>query len=156
MWSHWLVFCDPVFSLSAFWGRRIRSLWKLPDGRDWVREKLGLVLMGVAVLNKPLIQFSVEEWGYVRSLLFDLRPNHGVGNEDNGDFLQKVTCTHCYTQCLQPGSRPLATNASVRDSWTLTGKSGSVSCGVTPPFFWALVHTRLCLCPPGVCFPSLV
>ena len=88
--------------------------------------------MGVAVLNKPLIQFYVEEWGYVPSLLFDLRPNHGGGKEDNGDFLQKVTCTHCYTQCLQPGNRPLAANASVRDSWTLTGKLGQSLVGSLP------------------------
>ena len=39
------------------------------------------------------------------------------------------------------------------DSWTLIGKSGLVSCGVTAPFSWILVHTRLCLCPPRVCFP---
>ena len=42
------------------------------------------------------------------------------------------------------------------DSQTLTGKSGSVSCGVTAPFFWVLVHTSFCLCPPRVCFPSPV
>ena len=41
-----------------------------------------------------------------------------------------------------------------RDSWTLPGKSGSVSCGVTASFSWVLVCTRFCLCPPGVCFPS--
>ena len=34
------------------------------------------------------------------------------------------------------------------DSWTLPGKSGSVSCGVTAPFSWVLVHTKFCLCPP--------
>ena len=32
--------------------------------------------------------------------------NYGGGNEDNGDLLQKVLCTHCYTQCPQPYSRP--------------------------------------------------
>ena len=42
------------------------------------------------------------------------------------------------------------------DSWTLPGKSGSVSCGVSAPFSWILVHTRFCLCPPRVCFPSPV
>ena len=31
--------------------------------------------------------------------------------------------------------------------WTLMGKSGSVSCGVTAPFSWVLVCTRFCLCP---------
>ena len=42
-----------------------------------------------------------------------------------------------------------------RDSWTLTGKSGSVSCGVPAPSSWVLVRTRFCLCPPRVCFPGL-
>ncbi|CAM9299412.1 unnamed protein product [Rangifer tarandus platyrhynchus] len=55
----------------------------------------------------------------------------------------------------QPCSRPPSTHASAGDSWTLTGKSGSVSCGVTAPFSWVLVHTRFCLCPPRVCFPVL-
>ena len=35
------------------------------------------------------------------------------------------------------------------------GKSGSVSCGVTAPFFCILVHTRFCLCPPRVFSPVL-
>ena len=41
------------------------------------------------MLSKSLIQFSVEGWGCVPSLLFDLRPNYGGDNEDNGDLLQK-------------------------------------------------------------------
>ena len=59
-----------VFSLSALWWRRIRGLLKLPDGRDWLRGKLGLVLMGGAMLSKSLIQFSVDGWSCVPSLLF--------------------------------------------------------------------------------------
>ena len=55
-----------------------------------MRGKLGLVLMGGAMLSKSLIQFSVDGQGCVSSLLFDLRPNYGGGNEDNGDLLQKV------------------------------------------------------------------
>ena len=39
--------------------------------------------VGEAILSKSLIQFLVDEWGYVPSLLFDLRPNYGVGNEHN-------------------------------------------------------------------------
>ena len=88
-------------------------------------------------------------------MLFDLRPNSDGDNEDNGDLLQKVPCRHCYTQCPQPCSRPPPTHASARDSWTLTGKSGSVSCGVTAPFSWVLVCTRFCFCSPRVCFPVL-
>ena len=85
--------------------------------------------MGGAMLSKSLIQFSVDGWGCVPSLLFDLRPNYGGGSEDNDDLLQKAPSTHCHTQCPQPWSRSLLTHASTRDSWTLMAKSGSVSCG---------------------------
>ena len=63
-----IAFCHSVivvFTLSTLWWIRIRGLWKLPDGRDWLRGKLGLVLMGGAMLSKSLIQFSVDGWGYV-------------------------------------------------------------------------------------------
>ena len=54
--------------------------------------KLGLVLMGRAVLGKSLVHFSVGGWGYVPSLSFDLRPDYGEGNEDNGDLPPKASC----------------------------------------------------------------
>ena len=54
------------------------------------------------MLSKSLIQFSADGQGCVPSLLFDLRPKYGGGNKDNGDLLQKVPCTHCYTQCPNP------------------------------------------------------
>ena len=104
--------------------------------------KLGLIVMGGAMLSKSLIQFSVDGWSCVPSLLFDLRPNYGGGNEDNGHLLQKVPCRYCCTQCPRPCSRPPPTHTSAADSWTLMDKSGSVSCGVTDPFSCVLVHTR--------------
>ena len=60
--------------------------------------KLGLVLMGGAMLSKSLIQFSVDGRGSVPSLLFGLRSNYGGCNEDNGYLLQKVPCMHF---CIQ-------------------------------------------------------
>ena len=58
------------------------------------------------MVSKALISFSVEGWGCVPSLLFDLRPNYGGDNEDNGELLQKVPCMHRCTQCPRPCSRP--------------------------------------------------
>ena len=121
------------FSVCRLMGR-IRGLWKLPDGRDWLKEKLGFVLMRGAMLRKSLNQFSVEGWGCVPSLLFGLRPNYDGGNGDNGSLLQKVPCRHCCTQCLQTCSRAPPTHASAGDSWTLMSKSGSVLWGFTAPF----------------------
>ena len=46
------------------------------------------------MLSKSLIQFSFDGWGCVPSLLFDLRPDHGGGNEDNGTSLNRSrACT---------------------------------------------------------------
>ena len=59
------------------------------EGGDWLWGNLVLALMGRVMLSKSLIQFSVEVWGCVPSLLLDLRSNYGGGNEDNGDLLQK-------------------------------------------------------------------
>ena len=46
----------------------------------------------------------------------------------------KTSHAHSYTQCPRTFSRLLPIHAFTRDSWTLTDKSGSVSCGVTAPF----------------------
>ena len=103
-----------VFILSAFWWIRIRGLWKLPDGNDWLKGKLDLFQMGGAMLSKSLIQFCIDWRGCVPFLLLDLRPNYGGGNEDNDDLLQKAPCTHCCTQCLWPCSRPALTSPCLR------------------------------------------
>ena len=143
-----------VFILSVLWWRKIRGLWQFPDGRDWLWGKLGLVLLGGVMASKSLIEFSVEGWGYVPSLLFDMMPNYGRGNEDNGDLLPKVPWTHCCTQCPWPCSRPPLTHASAKDSWTFPGTSGSVSCGVTAPSFSVLGHTDSKSLLPQSCVSS--
>ena len=55
-----------------------------------LRWKLDLLLNEQGMLSKSLIQFSVDGRGYVPALLFDLRPNYGRGNKENGNHLQKV------------------------------------------------------------------
>ena len=153
MWSVWLVFCDCGFhSLCPLIDKDKRLMEASWWENDW--GKLGLVLMGRAMLSKTLIQFSIDGWGCVPSLLSDLRPNYGAGNEDNGDLLQKAPCMYCFTHCPWPLSRALSTHACARGSWTLMGKSGSACYGVIAPFSWVLVHTRFCLCPPRAYFPS--
>ena len=63
--------------------------------------------MSRAVLNKSLVQFSVGGCGCVPSLLFNLRPNYGGGNEYNGDLLQKVPCTLCAPNPAAGHHRPI-------------------------------------------------
>ena len=50
-------------------------------------------------------------------------------------------------------SRPLPTPASNKDSCTLMGESGSVSCGATAPFSWVLVH-KVLFVPSKSLFPQ--
>ena len=63
-----------------------------------------VVLMGRAMLAKSLIQFYVDGQGCVSSLLLDLRPNYGGGNEDNGDLLQKLPCTDTALSAPNPAT----------------------------------------------------
>ena len=77
---HWVrQGCDPcdqfgyfsvivVFILSAFWWMRIRGLWLLPDGRNWLWGIPSLALIVRAMLGKSLIQFSADGWACVPSL----------------------------------------------------------------------------------------
>ena len=97
-----------VFILSTLWWIRIRDLWKLPDGRDWLWT-LRLVLMGGAILSKFSVQFSVDGWGCVPSLLFGLRPNYG-------ELMRTVTGNSFKRTCIQCSwchSRPLSTHTSL-------------------------------------------
>ena len=103
-----------VFILSSLWWRRIRGLWKLPGGRDWLWVKLGLALVDKAMLSKSLIQFSADEWGCVPSLYFGLRPNYGRGNDLAPKGLLPACCGSL-DGCSQrpwPHGRPLLTHAS--------------------------------------------
>ena len=110
--------------------------------------------MGRAMFSNSLIQSSVDGQGCVPSLLIDLRPNYGGGNEDNGDLPQKVPGMHC---CMH--SVPLMLQQATFDPCLcrrFLDTSGHVWVSllwVTAPLSWVLAHTRLCLCSPRVCFP---
>ena len=68
--------------------------------------------------------------------------------------VMKIMATS-FRRCPQPAAgarRP----TPPPETWTLPGKSGSVSCGVTAPFSWVLVCRRFRLCLSRVCFPSPV
>ena len=116
--------------------------------------------MGRAMLSKSLIQFSVDWWSCVPSLLFNLRPSYGGGNEDNGDLLKR---SHAGTAALRapPALR-----------WSLQQATANpcLCCRLldTPEQVWISLlwgHCsflldpgahNLCLCSPGVCFLSPV
>ena len=89
-------------------------------------------------LYKSLIQFSVDGQGCVPSLLFHLRPNYAGGNEDNGNFLQKVPCTHC---CMPSTQQQATTNP--RLGWSLLNTHGQVWVSL----FWG--HCSFLLGPGG-------
>ena len=130
-----------VFSLFALWWRRIRGLWKLPDGRDWLRGKLDLVLMGRAMLSKSLIQFSVDGWSYVPSLLFIW--DHTMVEVMKimaTSFKRSLACTATFS-APNPAAGHHWPTFHWR-LWTLLGKSGSAFCAVTAPFSWVLVRTK--------------
>ena len=60
--------------------------------------KLGLVLMDGVMLSKFLIQFSVDGWSCIPSLLFDLRPTLSAPDPKAGHLdphlCQRLLDTH--------------------------------------------------------------
>ena len=61
---------------------------------------------------------------------------------------------YCHSLCPQSCRRPPPTHTFTGDSWTTTGKSRTVSCGVIVPFSWVPVH-KVLWCPPRVYLPVL-
>ena len=136
-----------VFILSALWWIRIRTggsflmggtgcwgIWVLLcwAGPCSVNHYSNFLLIGGAVFPPCTLA-----WGQTM-----------VGNDCNdlfhffffgNDLLQKDLCQDCWIQCPWPHGRPLLTRNSAGGSWTLTGKSGIASCGLTTPVCWLLV-----------------
>ena len=69
-------FCSSCCGIGALLGSSVCSLMdeakglcKFLDGRAWQWEKLGLALVGRALLSKTLIQLSADGWGCTPSLV---------------------------------------------------------------------------------------
>ena len=109
------------------------------------------------MLNKSLIQFSVDGWGCVPSLLFDLRPNYDGGNEDNGDLLQKGPM-HPLLHSVPPPT------AGHRRPMPLPETPGHSRVNLDQPLMGSLLLSPgacceqafiVSVCPPRVCFSVL-
>ena len=155
MWSDWLVFCDCSFHSVCHLMEKDKQIMEASRWERLTEGESGLVLMGGAMLSKSLIHFSVEGQGCVPSLLFDLKPNYGGGDEDNVDVLQKAPYTHCYAQCpptLHQATANPHLHQRLLDSHGQVWVSllwGPCSFLLDPGCTW------FCLCPPRICFPSV-
>ena len=88
------------------------------------------------MLSKPLIQFSIDGWSCVPSLLF-------TWGQTMVEVMKMIPCRYSF-------KRSHACNATVQASNPLAGHhqpmpspetpGHPVSCGVTVPFSWVLVH----------------
>ena len=112
-----------------------------------------VVLMGRAMLSKSLIQFSIEGWSCVSSLLFTwgqtmvevmkIMATSFKGSHAHSAILSAPNCAagHCQpTPLLTPGHSQASLGQSLVGSLLLS------------PGSWC---TRFCLCPPRAYFPVL-
>ena len=103
-----------VFALSAFWWIRIGGLRKLPDGRDWLWGKLGLTLMGGAMLSKPLTQVFCWRGGVVFLLCSLAWGQIMIGvivvmvTSFKRTYTSMCGSQDCCIQCHWPCGRPLS------------------------------------------------
>ena len=130
-----------LFLLSAHWWMRIRGLCKLPYGRDWLWGKLGLALAeGPCSVN-----LSPNSLLMAGAVLPPCSLTWG----------QTMVPAHCVSQdccCQSPWlcRRPLSTHSSTGDSQTHTGKSDSISCGVTKKGQFSFQSQRRAMMPKNV------
>ena len=89
----WIAPCQASLSIT-----NSRSLPKLMSIGSVMPSSHFILCHPWGMLSKSLMQFSVDGQDLIPSLFFDLRPNYGEGNKDNGTLLQKVPCRHCCTQ----------------------------------------------------------
>ena len=110
------------------------------------------------MLSKVLIRLSAKRWGCAPTLVvvwpeaMQLWGLQALWGTPRGTFQA------CCCPCPCPCGKPLPTHASTGVPPTLACSFGSVSCGVTSPFLWVLVHARFCLCPSRLesPFPSVL
>ena len=149
MWSDWLVFCDCDFHSVTVWWRRLRGLWKLPDGRDWLTGSCS-----DGQISKSLIQFSVDGWSCVPSLLFtsgqtmvEVMKIMATSFKRSHENTATLSAPNPEAGYRQPSPLP----ETPGHSQACLGQSlvGSLLLSLGS---WC---TQDSVCPPGVCFPVL-
>ena len=103
------------------------------------------------MLSESLIQLSVDGWSSVPSLLF-------TWDQTMVEVMKIMVSPSKDPMHTSPQSLPPAPQRDTMDSCLrrrlldTPSKSGSVSCWVTAPFSWILVHKSFCFYPPRVYF----
>ena len=159
VWSVWLVFCDCGFHSVC----PLKDMDKrLKEASWWEKStegKIGSCFDGWAMLSKSVIQFSVDGQGCVPSLFCFFTWDQTMVEVTKimaTSFKRSHACTAELRAPSPTAGHYQSTPPPETPGHSFTGKSGSVSGGVTTPFSWVLVGTRFCLCPPRVCFPNPV
>ena len=118
---------------------------KVPWRRKW--QPTPVILPGKSHGQRSLVGYN--PWGHKESNTTErlLSLTQTVGEVMQILVTSFKRSLHALLQSVpQPCSRPAPSHASTGDSGVPTGKSRTVSCGVTAPFPWVLVHkVLLCL-----------
>ena len=105
---------------------------KLPDGRNWWWEKLGLALVGRPLLRNALVQLSADWWVCAPSLVvFGLRYPPFKSMVELMITSRRAYAEGPFRTAAASASIPVA---STGDPPILAGGFGSVSSGVTDLF----------------------
>ena len=124
MWSVWIVFCDCGFHSVCPLMEKDKRLMEASWWERLTEGEIGFCSDGpCSIYLYPIFYWWVGCW---HDLLFDMSPNYGGGNEDNGKRSHAFTAAfsaldpaggHC-----QPTSLP--THTFPGESWWLTGSLG--------------------------------
>ena len=106
--------------------------------------KLEVVQQEMARVNINILGISELKWTGMGEFNSDERQLYGGAN---GDLLQEHPCCTSQDCCFQCPCTAVLSQASAGAPQTLTGRSGSVFCGLQCSFPCVLVHTRFFFVP---------
>ena len=149
----WLVSCNDGFQ--SICKSLMEKNKRIMEASWWERlkGKLGLVLMGGAMLSKSLIQFSVDGWGCVPSLFFTWCQNMvEVMKIMVSSFKRSHECT-----AILSAPNPAAGHHRPTPLLETPGHSQQARDSLLwgHYFFLQVLAHKVLLCPPRVYFPVL-
>ena len=131
MWSDWLVSCACGFQSVCCLMEKGKRLMEASWWERLTEGEIGSCSDGLAMFSKSLIQFFVDGWGCVPSLLFTCGQTMVKAMKI---MVTSFKRSHACTATLSAPSPSAGHHqpTPLPETWTLLGKSGSVSWFITP------------------------
>ena len=153
-WECWCILCCPrcpLCHLHFFFFLFLFSIFYFGAVIPTILSSMSIICSSVSVFCYWFLPVYCSSLFGLRQPSLWLYRVYGRANGDLQEGLRQEACPRSSAASDSHLRRePLLTHTSTGDPPILAGRFGSVSCGVTVPFPWVLLHVTFYLCPPRV------